>query len=70
MKNPETNPISLFFNLISKHYASLIALLLVGTICYFWITERQVPTMLENLTLMVVSFLFGTGFGKGNKNDD
>lgn len=68
MKNPETNPISLFFNLISKNYASLIALLLVGTICYLWILERQVPPILENLTIMVVSFLFGARFGKDEQN--
>ena len=59
MKNPETNPFSLFFHSISKHYIGVIAVLLVGTTCYLWVSETTVPNALENLTLIIVSFLFG-----------
>lgn len=68
MKNPETNPFSLFFRTISEHYAGLIAITLVGTCCYLWLVERPVPNVLENLSLIVVSFLFGSN-SASNKND-
>lgn len=59
MHNPETNPFSLLFRTISEHYAGLIAIALVGTCCYLWLAEKPVPNVLENLALIVVSFLFG-----------
>jgi hypothetical protein len=66
MKNPETNPFSLFFRTIAKHYAGVIAITLVACACYLWLTEKPVPNSLENLTLMVVSFLFGKNIGKSD----
>lgn len=60
MHNPETNPFSLFFRTISENYAGLIAIALVGTCCYLWLMERAVPNLLENMSLIVVSFLFGS----------
>jgi hypothetical protein len=63
MKNPETNPFSLIVKLISHHYAGLIAVILVGCTCYLWMVEKPVPEMLSNLTLIVVSFLFGKKVG-------
>lgn len=59
MKNPETNPFSLIINSISKHYTGVIACVLVATSCYIWIKGGTVPNALENLTFIVVSFLFG-----------
>ena len=67
MKNPETNPFSLFFRAVSEHYSGIIAIILVSTACYLWLFEKPVPNTLENLTLMVVSFLFGKNIGK-NEN--
>lgn len=63
MKNPETNPFSLIVKLVSHHYAGLIAVALVGCTCYLWMVEKPVPEMLSNLTLIVVSFLFGKKAG-------
>lgn len=59
MKNPETNPFSLFFKAIAEHYSGLIAVMLVTTTCFLWLAEKPVPEELKNITLMVVSFLFG-----------
>lgn len=70
MKNPETNPFSLFFRTIANHYAGVIAITLVVCACYLWLMEKPVPNALENLALMVVSFLFGKDKGKNNKKDD
>jgi hypothetical protein len=61
MENPETNPISLLFRTIAKHYTGLIAIMLVGSACYIWLGGKELPAGLEHLTLMVVSFLFGRG---------
>jgi hypothetical protein len=70
MKNPETNPFSLFFKTISRHYSGVIAIILVGSACYLWLAEKPVPGTLENLTLMVVSFLFGKSIGRNEKHED
>jgi len=59
MRNPETNPFSLFFKTISKHYSGVIAILLVTCTCYLWFCEKTVPSALENMTFVVISFLFG-----------
>lgn len=59
MRNPETNPFSLFFNAISENYSGIIAILLVSTACYLWLNESKVPQELINIILIVVSFLFG-----------
>ncbi|MGD0597104.1 MAG: hypothetical protein ABSA64_06225 [Sedimentisphaerales bacterium] len=61
MNNPETNPFSLFFKAIAKNYSGLIAVMLVGTTCFLWLKNTTVPEELKNITLMVVSFLFGRG---------
>lgn len=70
MRNPETNPFSLFFKTISKYYSGVIAIILVCTACYLWLIEKPVPSTLENLTLMVVSFLFGKNIGKNEKHEE
>lgn len=70
MRNPETNPISLLFKAISQHYVGIIAILLVGTACYLWVDEKPVPVPLQNLSLMVVSFLFGRNSSKKNESDE
>ncbi|ENO1231284.1 hypothetical protein R7Q48_06495 [Vibrio sp. 378] len=59
MRNPETNPFSLFFKAISENYTGIIAIILVGSACYLWLLEKTVPDALQNLILIVVSFLFG-----------
>ncbi|MAV31316.1 MAG: hypothetical protein CL866_02045 [Cycloclasticus sp.] len=59
MRNPETNPFSLFFKAISENYAGIIAIILVGSACFLWLQEKTVPDALQNLILIVVSFLFG-----------
>ena len=69
MRNPETNPFSLFFKTISENYAGVIAIILVGTACYLWLAEKTVPGTLENLTLMVVSFLFGKSIAKKGQSN-
>lgn len=66
MKNPETNPFSLFFKTIANHYTGVIAVTLVACASYLWLMEKTVPNSLENLTLMVVSFLFGKNVGKSD----
>jgi len=68
MKNPETNPFSLIFNTISKYYTGVIAIILVCTSCYIWIKGNVVPDALENLTFIVVSFLFGQKMAKSDDN--
>lgn len=67
MRNPETNPFSLFFKAISEHYAGVIAIILVVTASYLWLSEKEVPDVLQNLILIVVSFLFGQ---KSNQKQD
>ena len=67
MKNPETNPFSLFFKAISENYTGIIAIILVGSACYLWLLEKSVPDALQNLILIVVSFLFGH---KSKQNQD
>lgn len=69
MRNPETNPFSLFFKTISENYAGVIAIILVASACYLWLSEKTVPSTLENLTLMVVSFLFGKSIAKSEDNN-
>ncbi len=64
MQNPETNPISLFFKAVSHHYGGLVAVILVISACVLWLTGKEVPGALENLTFMVVSFLFGQGVAR------
>lgn len=59
MKNPETNPISLFFKTITNNCSGLIAVMLVGTTCFLWLTHNPVPEELKNITLIIISFLFG-----------
>lgn len=68
MNNPETNPISLFFKTISQHYVGVVALALVGSACYLWLAEKPVPNTLENFTLIVVSFLFGSQKSKSSED--
>jgi hypothetical protein len=67
MRNPDTNPISLFFATVRENHTGLIATILVLTACYLWINEKAVPDLLQNLILIVVSFYFGT---KANKDKD
>jgi|GEM_PF-2018180 len=64
MHNPDTNPISLFFNAISKHYVGVIAVLLISASTYLWLTEKPFPHLLENLDLMVIAYLFGKNASK------
>lgn len=67
MKNPETNPISLFFKTVAENYGNLIAVMLIATTCFLWLTEKPVPEELKIITLVVVSFLFGrTSAKRGN----
>ena len=70
MKNPETNPFSLFFRAISQHYTGLIAIILILTSCALWFSQKEVPNSLENLTYIVVSFLFGRGSLKGSPTEE
>ena len=60
MKNPKTNPFSVLMNTISHHYVGLIAVILVSTGCYLFISSGSIPTSLEKLIYIIVSFLFGT----------
>ncbi|WMW79638.1 hypothetical protein RF679_13385 [Undibacterium cyanobacteriorum] len=59
MDNPKTNPISLFFDAISNNYAGLIAVLLISATTYLFVTEKNIPKLLEILDVMIVSYLFG-----------
>jgi hypothetical protein len=73
MRNPETNPFSLFFKAVSENYSGIIAIFLVGTACFLWLKEATVPGELINIILIVVSFLFGqksrdTQRGKGDES--
>lgn len=63
MRNPETNPISLFFQALMKNHIGLIATILILTSCYLWITGRNLPDLLEKLDLIIISFLVGSKIG-------
>ena len=69
MNNPETNPFSLIFKAVSENYSGVIAILLIGCACYLWVQEKPVPDALENIILIVVSFLFGRKSISQNASD-
>jgi len=64
MRNPKTNPISLFFEALIKNHIGLIATILVLASCYMWINGKAFPDLLEKLDLIVISFLFGSKVGE------
>lgn len=37
-----------------------IALIMIGTVCYLYVTGRDVPETLANLIALVLGFYFGT----------
>lgn len=59
MRNPQTNPFSLFFNALLKNHIGLIATIIVLTTCILWLTGQKVPDSLEKLNFIIISFLFG-----------
>ena len=63
MNNPETNPVSLFFQALIKNHIGLIATSLVLTSCYLWVVGKPFPDMLGKIDLIVISFLFGSKVG-------
>jgi hypothetical protein len=39
---------------------SLVTLLLVGTLCYMFVTGTLIPELLTQITLLVIGFWFGS----------
>lgn len=66
MRNPKTNPFSLFFDAVMKNHIGLIATLIVITSCVLWIMGEEVPELLGQLLLIVISFLFGSKVGQSS----
>jgi ABC-type polysaccharide/polyol phosphate export permease len=67
MRNPKTNPISLLFEAIMKNHIGLIATIVVLTACIIWIQGKTVPNALQQLLIIIISFLFGTKVKQGEK---
>ncbi|HIF9528055.1 TPA: hypothetical protein ACX6S4_000378 [Photobacterium damselae] len=61
MRNPETNPISLFFKAVTNNHIGLISVILVITCCYFWLAGKPVPNELNTMTFSAIAYLFGRG---------
>lgn len=59
MRNPNTNPVSIFERILKDSHVGLIAIILICTACTLWLMEKELPKALEYLAVSVVSFYFG-----------
>jgi len=58
-----------FWDLLKKSVIGqvLIAVLLVGTTCYLWVTGQPVPTELLAFDGLVLGFFFGSKLGQSSE---
>lgn len=69
MRDPRTNPISIFGKIMEKNHVGLIALLLIVTACSLWLLGKELPRTLDYLVVAVVSFYFGNINTSNNGNN-
>ena len=57
------NSMNKFWSLVetSVIVSGLIALVLIGSMCYLAVTQQEIPNTLSDATMVVVGFFFGKG---------